>query len=179
MLIDPTIKLDPTIDLTKGTASLLEHFRGYSLRVNDTNHSLTADQLKALTADARFAADDWLSHFTNKGKIDIEINIAKLTPEHPANGKPAIYVSDHTETIDTNLGLITTHQAFNVQQAGTLIEMKTGVDPNGDAPDMIINIDPDFAKGSFLDPNASFVEGHEFDRGVRCRQGRHDQLFAS
>ena len=45
--------------------------------------------------------------------------------------------------------------------------MKTGVDPNGRAPDMIITIDPDFAKSSFLNPHPSFVAGHEFDsRGI-------------
>src|SRR5262245_23580212 len=109
MLIDSTIKLDPTIDLTNGTASLLES--EYSLSVNDTNHSLTADQLKALTADARFAADDWLSHFNNKGKIDIEINIGKTDPGFWAQTKAGIYVPDHTETI-----AIDTHKAWNVLQ---------------------------------------------------------------
>ena len=144
----------------------MDTLSGYSLHVNDPNHSLTADQLKALTADARFAADDWLSHFNNKGVIDIEVNIGKTTPDHPANGKSAIYVSDHTDAIDSMAGPISMHQAWNVQQAGTLTEMKTGVDPNGSAPDMIINIDPDFAKGAFLDPNVSFVEGHDLTRGA-------------
>ena len=164
MLIDSTIKLDPTIDLIQHTATVLES--DYSLRVNDNAHRITTDQLKALMADARYAADDWFSHFTNKGKIDIEINIAKLTPDHPANGKPGIYVPDHTETIDTVNGPFNIHQVWNVQQAGTLIEMKTGVDPNGEAPDMIINIDPDFLKGAFLAPDPNFQEHSHDTRGV-------------
>ena len=51
-------------------------------------------------------------------------------------------------------------QTWNVLQAGTLSEMITGVDPNGDAPDMIINIDPDFAKDSFLAPNPFDTRGN-------------------
>ena len=69
--------------------------------VNDPNLSLTAEQLAALTADARFAANDWLSYFDNKGVIDIEINIQKLSGDAGdavGDGKAAVYVPDHTVT---------------------------------------------------------------------------------
>src|SRR6516162_7174185 len=146
-----------SIDLQNST--LLDVLSGFTVQVNDPTHSLTKDQLAALTADARFAASDWMSHFNNKGVIDIEVDIGKTTSGHPAEGKPAIWVPDHTETVDTTAGPFPIQQAWNVQQAGTVSEMKTGVDPNGSAPDMIITIDPDFAKSAFLAPHPSFADG--------------------
>lgn len=167
MTIDTTLKMNSPIDLHSRNSALLDALSGFTVQVNDPNHSLAKDQLDALTADARFAASDWLSHFDNKGVIDIEIDIGKTTSGHPAEGKPAVWVPDHTETIDTAVGPFPIQQVWNVQQAGTVSEMKTGVDPNGRAPDMIITIDPDFAKSSFLNPHPSFVAGHEFDsRGI-------------
>ena len=151
-IINFTNTIDLT-DLTNDTPALVDTLLGFSVDVNDPNLSLTAEQLAALTADARFAANDWLSYFDNNGVIDIEINIQKTVSGHPADGKAAFYVPDHTVTIDTVEGPFAIEQTWNVLQAGTLSEMITGVDPNGDAPDMIINIDPDFAKGSFLAPN--------------------------
>ena len=103
-----TLQNSDAIKLTNNSANFADVLSGFTVHVNDTNHSLTANELAALTTDVRFAANDWLSHFDNKGVIDIEVNIGETTL-HTASGKAAMSVLDHIDTIDTDLGLITAH----------------------------------------------------------------------
>ncbi|MFO1082217.1 MAG: hypothetical protein U1E23_16490 [Reyranellaceae bacterium] len=108
--------------------------RGYTVSVVDKIGTYGA-YVSAIKADALYAANVWVSLLpataATSASIDIEVDIAN-TPSKTANGRAATTVPLFTR------GDVTT------QLLGTLSELQTGIDPNGAAADVLINIDPTY-----------------------------------
>jgi hypothetical protein len=109
----------------------------YTISLNDPYQS---PQGSALIADATAAAAGWSRYLQGLGSIDIQVNI---TPTTRANGGAATVV------------YIGSDGARSVYEDGTANELRTGVDPNGSSPDLIINVDPMYLSTLWLDPNSA------------------------
>jgi Ca2+-binding RTX toxin-like protein len=97
--------------------------------------------LSALSANAWAAANLWSSYLVGQGTISVRVNIVELGT-NGANGHSPAYV------VTNNVGGMT------ITQEGAASELLTGVDPNGTAPDIEINVDPDYVfSGLWFDPN--------------------------
>lgn len=147
------------LTLNTNTAALSDALAGFSVNIHDPNNTLDASQLSLLKLDARYAANQWMSHFNNKGEINIEINVQKPISGHPADARPGTEVQIGSTSVDVPMGPLKQHMAWNVMQAGTINEMLTGRDPNGAGPDIIINIDPEVIKGGYLNPHPFQTRG--------------------
>jgi hypothetical protein len=112
----------------------------FTVTVNDPGHA--ADFLGGmLIDDFSTAAADWLGHLTGSGSLDFEIDIGP-TAAGRAESAPAIVVPAGTAVDGTP-----------VYEPGTLYELRTGIDPNGAAPDAVISIDPSYLRNSvWADP---------------------------
>jgi hypothetical protein len=105
----------------------------FTVAVKDPNHA--ADSLDGtLAEDFSVAAGDWLQHLTGLGSIDFEIDIGP-TPAGRAESAPAVVLPAGTAADGTP-----------VYEPGTLYELRTGIDPNGAAPDAVISIDPNYLR---------------------------------
>jgi hypothetical protein len=112
----------------------------FTVTVKDPSHA--ADSLDGtLAADFSVAAGDWLQHLTGLGSIDFEIDVGP-TSAGRAESAPAVVLPDGTAADGTP-----------IYEPGTLYELRTGVDPNGAAPDAVISIDPNYLRQSvWADP---------------------------
>ena len=109
----------------------------YTISLNDPYHS---SQDSALIADVAAAAAGWSRYLQGLGSIDIQVNI---TPTTRANGGAATVVYIGSDGVRS------------VYEDGTANELRTGVDPNGSSPDLIINVDPTYLSTLWLDPNSA------------------------
>lgn len=109
----------------------------YTVSLSDpTNSSQDAD----LLANVRAAARAWAGYINGFGTLDIQVNVSS-TSVGRANGGTASAVY---------LGQDGSRQLL---ENGTTNELKTGNDPNGSAPDLIINVDPNYLKTLWLNPS--------------------------
>jgi hypothetical protein len=119
----------------------------YSVTVSDTVGSFGA-YLAPIRDSALVAARNWLSDINGLGSIEIQINIAQ-TSSNTANGQAGTsnFVSSR----------LVEGRTVNLWEPGALTEIRSGVDRNGTAPDIIINVDPDRINEAFgsywFDPN--------------------------
>ena len=120
---------------------------GYSAVVIDTI-GLFAGYLTPMRDSALVAARNWLSDLIGQGTIDIEIRIAQ-TPSNTANGGAGTYNFVSTTQLEG--------RSTNLYEPGTLTEVRTGIDRNGAAADIVITVDPDRLNTNFgsywFDPN--------------------------
>ncbi|WP_336488124.1 hypothetical protein [Methylobacterium nigriterrae] len=110
----------------------------YTVSLNDPANSL---QDGDLLADVRAAASEWAGYLNGLGSLDIQVNVS-TTSVGRANGGTATVVP---------LGADGSRQLI---ENGTIHELKTGIDPNGTAPDLIINVDPNYLKTLWLNPSS-------------------------
>jgi hypothetical protein len=112
----------------------------YTVTLNDPGHLFSQDN--SLLADVQEAAASWSQYLSGLGSIQIEIDVVSGTTR--ANAKPG-----YSQPVGTDGG-------STIYEAGSLYELTTGIDPNGSAPDIIINVDPSYLQSHFwLDPNPS------------------------
>ncbi|GBU17528.1 MULTISPECIES: hypothetical protein [Methylobacterium] len=106
--------------------------------VDSVGHSYDA----ALQADTLAAAAEWSRNLYGRGTIDIQVTVSNNTSIGTANGGPATSVYAGTQN------------GIMVYRGGAEHELRTGIDPNGSAPDILITIDPNFiTRYLYLDPN--------------------------
>ena len=109
----------------------------FTVQLNDPNHFL---QGAALVANVSAAAADWSRSLNALGSIDIQVNVAATSSR--ASGGTAVMVFAGTDG------------ARNVFEHGSAYEMRTGIDPNGSTPDIIITVDPSYLQNElWLDPD--------------------------
>jgi FG-GAP-like repeat len=102
----------------------------FNVEVNDTIGTF-GSLTQLIRTDVAYAGSVWASYIRSSATIDVRVNISE-TPSNTANGTSA------TSVFLNNAG------GMNLFEIGTISEMLTGSDPNGVAPDVIINLDPDF-----------------------------------
>ena len=111
----------------------------YTVKINDPTSSLSFIQSALVAADLRGALDIYSRHVSGQGSLDVIFNI---DPQY-ARGSGASAVSVFTGTSGGK----------TIVDEGAVSELKTGVDPNGAQPDVLINLSPAGLASMWLDPD--------------------------
>ena len=110
----------------------------YTVSVNDPTNSPKAGALGAVVTAA---AAQWSRWIRGGGTLDIQVNVA-TTSVGRANGGAAT---------STYVGMDGSRLVY---ENGTISELRSGRDPNGAAPDVIITVDPNYLSTLWLDANS-------------------------
>jgi hypothetical protein len=114
----------------------------FNVTVND-NVGGYASYAQLIRTDLLYAGSVWAGYINSNASIEVEVDIAP-SPIHTADGTAATSV------------FLRTQNGNNYFEFGTIAEMLTGQDPNGNAPDVIIHVDPQYIDQSlYFDPNPS------------------------
>ena len=133
----------------------------YTVAFNDPAGTYAAyyDQIRA---NLLYAGADWAKHFINggQGTVDIRVVFDPLTPTAEGRSLGAVPVGD-----DAN--------GFHIVEQSAAYEVRTGADPNGDAPDVEITIGTDYLVNELaFDPSLRGTVGTQQDVTV----GRTDAI---
>ena len=96
-----------------------------------------------LLIDTRAALDAWSSYTTGKGTVDVQLNLVSLRGGFLADAGPALELA-----VDKD-------GARTVTQSNVITELLTGLDVNGAAPDLTINVNADLLSSLYLNPAPS------------------------
>ncbi len=96
-----------------------------------------------LLTDMRAALDAWSRYITGTGTIDVQLNVASLAGGYLADAGPAIELA-----VDKD-------GARTVTQSNVVTELLTGLDANGAAPDLTVNVNADLLSSLYLNPAPS------------------------
>lgn len=111
----------------------------YSISLNDP-YGLSQDA--ALRLDMAAALDAWSRAIAGSGSLSVSLTVSDLEAGVLAQGGPGTVVAAGTDGART------------VYTSGTLSELNTGIDPNGSAADIVIDISLDALRnGFYLTPN--------------------------
>ena len=98
----------------------------------------------SISANMLAAAQSWAQYFVGVGMIDIQVNI------EPTLGNGVL--ANATSSTSVHPGQIV--NGLDVYQWGTISELVSGIDPNGAAPDIIVNVAANYLTSSYwFDPN--------------------------
>src|ERR1700712_3148321 len=97
----------------------------YTLTLNDPNQ-LSQDAL--LVRNLTAALDAWSAVLTGKGSVDVQLNVRSLGSGVLAQSGPGTMV------------FVGTDGARSVVQSGVVAELVSGLDPNGGAPDITVDV---------------------------------------
>lgn len=106
--------------------------------VNTENSGLTEEELETIEQQTLIAANLWGRHFDAPGVV-IEIEVDVASDRTAAGSQSSVFV----ETLESGA---------NVFQTGVAYELATGIDPNGDLPDIRVQLrEEDVAQTFFLE----------------------------
>ena len=127
------------------------------------NGSLTA----AIKANALAAANAWGRVIQGSGSaiIDIQVTITQTSNDRASGGAGSFF--------QAGSGTIDGHAATQADP-GSLLEITSGTDPNGAAPDIVINIDQDRLNGSF---GSYWFDANPFDASHPIPADQVDGFF--
>jgi Ca2+-binding RTX toxin-like protein len=87
----------------------------------------------AIMSTALAAAQKWAQYLSGTASIQIEVRIGQLATNRADGGSAtSVYVGEEG--------------GISIYEQGAAGEIRTGVDPNGASPDIIINVDPDYIR---------------------------------
>ncbi len=112
----------------------------YDVQVTDPSNSLGYDRQLVLE-NLSAALDDWARYIPNLEKLQIEVNVTPNTRSGRFSGRAQSAVPIHWN-------------GMTVLEECTTNKLRTGVDSNGDKPDVLIELQPDFMRKSYwIDPH--------------------------
>ncbi|MCF4130157.1 DUF4214 domain-containing protein [Methylobacterium sp. SyP6R] len=112
----------------------------YTINLNDPQKR---PEDASLLTDTRAALDAWASYITGKGSVDVQLNLVSLAGGFLADAGPALELA-----VDRD-------GARTVTQSNVITELLTGLDVNGAAPDLTINVNADLLSSLYLNPAPS------------------------
>ena len=86
------------------------------------------------------ALDAWAQHLTGQASFEIVVNITPDLPTSAGMSSTSVFVGRAGST--------------NVFEQGAAYELRTGIDPNGASPDIVLSINPAYLRfGMWFDPD--------------------------
>ncbi|MGE7413232.1 DUF4214 domain-containing protein [Methylobacterium tarhaniae] len=112
----------------------------YTIALNDPQKR---PEDATLLSNMRAALDAWSRYITGKGSVDVQLNVVSLAGGYLADAGPALEIA-----VDRD-------GARTVTQSNVVTELLTGLDANGAAADLTINVNADLLSSLYLNPAPS------------------------